>query len=277
MSTTDNATERRQRDEQGHPRRRHRPGPSRACDAGTVHGEPPIFLIDRSHPFPSAMLQPPNRRNPILNKTADPVIEPTAIRQAHMTRTRAAYRDLADARREKAAAQVLAGLDRDGREVYGLTRGQFSLIDILETLLAKTGPARLHLCTWTATGPHIARLAAALNDGRILSGRFLVDVSFTRRCPQEAAAIRSTFGADAIRVTRTHAKFSVIENDGWQIAVRCSANLNTNPRAEHYEIGHDPKLAAFLLAAMDDCWRDQGRTLVNQPIRDFNQWWHAHG
>jgi len=220
---------------------------------------------------------PNPRHNPLLAAAAGPVVDPVVIRRAHMTRTQAAYRDLRDARREKAAAQVVAGLDRDGREVYGLTRGQFSLVDILEALLAKTGPARLHLCTWTATGPHIARLTAALHDGRILAGRFLVDVSFTRRCPQEAAAIRNAFGADAIRVTRTHAKFSVIENDAWQLAVRCSANLNTNPRAEHYEIGHDPELAAFLLAAMDDCWRAQDRTLVNEPIRTFNQWWQAHG
>jgi hypothetical protein len=220
---------------------------------------------------------PPPRHNPLLAAASEPVVDPLAIRQAHMNRKRAALRELRDARRDKNAAEALAGLERDGREIYGLTRGQFSLVDVLEAILAKTGPARLHLCTWTATGPHIARLTAALHDGRIIAGRFLVDVSFTRRCPQEAAAIREAFGPDAIRVTRTHAKFSVIENDAWQVALRCSSNLNTNPRAEHYEVGHDPELAAFLLAAMDDCWRSQEQSLVTKTIRTFNQWWHAHG
>jgi hypothetical protein len=78
-------------------------------------------------------------------------------------------------------------------------------------------------------------------------------------------------------VTRTHAKFSVIENDDWKLALRCSANLNANPRAEHYKVGHDPELAAFLLAAMDDCWRSQDRALVNEPIRTFNRWWDSNG
>jgi hypothetical protein len=220
---------------------------------------------------------PPPRDNPLLEPVTSAVVDPLAIRQAHTARKRAALRELRDARRDREAAAAFAGLERDGREIYGLTRGQFSLVDVLEALLAKTGPARLHLCTWTATAPHVARLIAALRDGRILAGRFLVDVSFTRRCPQEAATIRDAFGADAIRVTRTHAKFAVIENEAWRLALRCSANLNANPRAEHYEVGHDPELAAFLLAAMDDCWRSQARTLVNQPIRTFNQWWRTDG
>jgi hypothetical protein len=220
---------------------------------------------------------PTPRPNPLLSAVASPVVDPVVIRQAHMARKRAALRELRDARRDQAAAAAFAGLDRDGGEIYGLTRGQFSLVDVLEALLAKTGPARLHLCTWTATGPHVARLVAALRDGRILAGRFLVDVSFTRRCPQEAAAIREAFGFNSIRVTRTHATFSVIENDDWKLALRCSANLNANPRAEHYEVGHDPELAAFLLAAMDDCWRSQDRALVNEPIRTFNRWWDSNG
>jgi hypothetical protein len=220
---------------------------------------------------------PTPRPNPLLQPPPQAVVDPVVIRRAHMARTRAALRELRDARRDKTAAAALAGLERDGREIYGLTRGQFSLIDVLETLLAKTGPARLHLCTWTATAPHVARLIESLRDGRILAGRFLVDVSFTRRCPQEAGTIREAFGIDSIRVTRTHAKFSVIENESWRLALRCSANLNNNPRAEHYEVAHDPDLADFLLAAMDDCWRSQDHALVNQPIRTFNTWWQAHG
>lgn len=223
------------------------------------------------------MSLPTTRPNPLLSAAVSPVVDPVVIRKAHIARKLAAVRELRDARRDKTASAAFAGLERNGQEIYGLTRGQFSLIDVLETLLAKTGPARLHLCTWTATGQHVARLITAFRDGRILAGRFLVDVSFTRRCPQEAAAIRNAFGFDSIRVTRTHAKFAVIENDAWQLALRCSANLNTNPRAEHYEIGHDPKLAAFLLSAMDDCWRSQDRALVNEPIRTFNQWWNSNG
>lgn len=224
------------------------------------------------------MTMPPTRHNPLLSAPgADPVVDPEAVRRGHIVLVRERRRELRDARRMKTAAEALAGLDRDGREIYGLTRGQFSFIDVIEAILAATGPARLDICTWTATGPHIARAAAALADGRITAGRWLVDISFTRRCPQEAAAIRAAFGNDAIRVTKTHAKFAVLTNATWQAVCRTSMNLNTNPRMEHFTVAHDPELAQFLTAAMDDCWQTQAAGLQAKRVRDVGKWWNRHG
>ena len=218
------------------------------------------------------------RQNPLLAPAAaEPVVDPEAVRRGHIVLVRERYRDIRDARKKRTAAEAVAGLDLDGREIYGLTRGQFSFIDVIEAILATTGPARLEVCTWTATGPHIARAVAALQDGRITAGRWLVDLSFTRRCPQEAAAIRAAFGADSVRVTKTHAKFAVIHNDRWRVACRTSMNLNVNPRMEHFTVAHDPELADFLLTAMDDCWQTQARTLAGRRVRDVSKWWNRHG
>jgi hypothetical protein len=219
----------------------------------------------------------PSHANPLLADQAAPVVDPEAIRRAHVVLVRERYRDLRDARRKTTATQAIAGLHLDGREIYGLTRGQFSFIDLIEAILATTGPARLDLCTWTATGPHIARAVEAYRDGRITAARWLVDVSFTRRCPQEAAAIRSAFGLDAIRVTQTHAKFAVIHNATWKVACRTSMNLNVNPRLEHFTVAHDPALADFLLAAMDDCWKTQPQALADQRVKTVSKWWAKHG
>lgn len=221
----------------------------------------------------------PDRQNPLLADRANPVVDPEVIRRAHIVLVRDRYREIRDVRRQATAEQAIAGLCREEKEkeIYGLTRGQFSFIDLIEAILATTGPAQLELCTWTASGPHIARAVQAHADGRITAARWLVDISFTRRCPQEAATIRQAFGPDSIRVTKTHAKFAVIHNAAWKVACRTSMNLNVNPRMEHFTVAHDPQLADFLLAAMDDCWQSQPKSLAGRRVKEVSKWWNRHG
>ena len=85
----------------------------------------------------------PDRQNPLFGDDHDPVVDPDAIRQAHIVLKRERYRDIRDLRRKETATEAVAGLDLDGREIFGLTKGQFSLIDIIEALLAISGPAAL--------------------------------------------------------------------------------------------------------------------------------------
>ena len=65
------------------------------------------------------------------------------------------------------------------------------------------------------------------------------------------------FGDDAIRTTRTHAKFAVITNDEWAVAVRTSMNLNENPRLESIEVSDDAALAGFLLRVVDEIFAEE--------------------
>jgi hypothetical protein len=182
-----------------------------------------------------------------------------------------------DQRRAQSAAEAIAQLERDGCELVGLTRGQFSLTDILTAVLAKTGPAALSISTWTAASASVQSMLELLQTGQITRCRWLVDTTFVRRVPALVAQIRKEFGADAIRVTRTHAKFCTITNDGWQVAIRSSMNLNQNPRLESYEIGHDPQLCAWLEQVMADVWANQPRRLAEGSHSDQTQWFRVHG
>lgn len=154
------------------------------------------------------------------------------------------------------ARDALAGLDH-GAEVYCLTFGQFSLMDAVEAILDRTGPADVVISTWTAAAVDLSRSAESLRDRRIRSLRFLVDCSFPQRQPGYAAVLRDLFGDEAIRTTRTHAKFAVITNDVWRIAVRTSMNLNENPRLESIEVSDDASLAGFLLGVVDEIWSEE--------------------
>jgi hypothetical protein len=139
-----------------------------------------------------------------------------------------------------------------GCEIYCLQRGQFSLIDLLEHLLGQTGPADLIVSTWTAAGADIDYARRFLDDDRVRSCRWLVDFSFPARQPGYCAALRDRFGDGNIRATKNHAKFLLVRNERWNLAVRTSMNLNENRRLESVEISDDPDLAGWLQTVVDD-------------------------
>lgn len=154
------------------------------------------------------------------------------------------------------ARDALADFGR-GMETYCLTFGQFSLMDAVEAILEKTGPADVAIATWTAGAADLSRSAESLHNGNIRSLRFVVDCSFGQRQPAYLAQVRRLFGDDAIRSTRTHAKYAVITNDEWAVAVRTSMNLNENPRLESIEVSDDAELAGFLLRVTDAIFAEE--------------------
>lgn len=154
------------------------------------------------------------------------------------------------------ARVALAGLTREV-ELYILTFGQFSLLDAVSAILEHTGPADVTISTWTAATADLTRAEGFLRDGNIRRLRFLVDRSFLSRQPGYATQLVQAFGDDAVRTTRTHAKFAIIRNDEWSVTIRTSMNMNENPRLEHLEVGHDPSLAQFLEGIVDEIWANE--------------------
>lgn len=211
-------------------------------------------------------------RNPLLavnqvqTVRVDEIDAPTVLARPRRNHVR----DLKEFRRREKAKDALAALDQT-RELYGFTKGQFSLLDLLRAALAITGPARLSLSTWTAARHEIQALDQLVRSGTLLSMRWLVDFTFARRDPEAAHQIRLTFGLDAIRVAQNHAKFAILENDAWRLCVRTSMNLNMNPRFEDFTIAHDPELADFLSAILNDIWSRQKRSLADGPAKDARQ------
>ncbi len=149
------------------------------------------------------------------------------------------------------AWQAVAGLQRGGR-VIGLTKGQFSMLDLLAALLEQTGPASVSISTWTMGIRDTEGAALLLDQGRMTSLRLYVDRSFPGRQPAYCAAVQRAFGAAAIRMTRIHAKIATIVGGGWSIAVRSSMNLNRNPRFEQFDIDDDARIVGFFAAQFDE-------------------------
>jgi len=66
-----------------------------------------------------------------------------------------------------------------------------------------------------------------------------------------------------VRVAQNHAKFAIFQNKTWRIVLRSSMNLNMNPRFEDFQIAHDPELATFLNAILDEIWAKQKKELAD--------------
>ncbi len=67
-------------------------------------------------------------------------------------------------------------------------------------MLAHVGPADVALSTWTANRQEALELAEMHKAGTIRGMRWLVDLTFVRRDPEAAHAVRQMFGVDAIRI-----------------------------------------------------------------------------
>lgn len=166
------------------------------------------------------------------------------------------------------AAQAIGTL-QPGCEIFTLTYGQFSLIDALCAILQQTGPANVTLCTWTAADVDLRRAARLLQSAEILSMRFVVDRSFLTRQPKYCQTMRDLFGDDCIRTARSHAKWMIISNDKWKLAIRTSMNMNSNPRLETIEISDDPGLCKFFLAVADDLFSEQQAGIFNGELPEL--------
>jgi hypothetical protein len=138
-----------------------------------------------------------------------------------------------------------------GCDVFGMTKGDFSMIDILRHIAKEIGPCKIDIGTWTAASAEIAQAFTMLEDKNIQSMRWLVDRSFPARQGKYFASLLSKFGRDSVRLARFHAKFILLENDDYSVAVRTSMNLNMNKRIEFYEISEGSPISDYLRGIVD--------------------------
>lgn len=138
-----------------------------------------------------------------------------------------------------------------GMEIFGLTFGQFSIINIIEEILNQTGAANVNISTWTAANAEIKKAENFLYNKKIKTLRFLFDRGFPTRQPKYFEIMKSLFGENSFRLTRSHCKFVTIVNEKWNISIRTSMNLNENKRIENFEISDCAELTNYLVSIVD--------------------------
>lgn len=142
--------------------------------------------------------------------------------------------------------------------VTGVTKGGFSMLDLIEHLLTLTGPADVAVSTWTMGVYDADLLWRFANVGAITSIRFVLDPSIFKvdgQRSRHSAAFLGAFGGEAIRAVSNHAKFTVLDGVDRHITICSSMNLNRNKRLENFVIFDGTEIAAFYRGIVDQVFR----------------------
>lgn len=162
------------------------------------------------------------------------------------------------------AKKIFSDLEKGGR-VIGLTNGVFSLISVIDALIKnKTGPANIIICSWLAGAFDIDVLHAMKLKKDLLSAQFLFDVSFRSTRREYAHIVYDKFGNDNVRLSTTHAKFTLLWNDDWKITINSSMNLNENKRCESFMIDDDEEIFTLFKDYCDDIFRMTPKEVINR-------------
>lgn len=142
------------------------------------------------------------------------------------------------------AAEAI-GLLKPGISQIGITKGQFSQLDMIQVISDQIGPCDLLISTWTTALDHTRQIGILIQQGRFPTIRLMIDNSFVTRHMDYITEIVRVYGEDNIRQARIHAKFFTMRNEKWNLCVRSSMNLNRNPRLEQYDLDDDPEMCDF--------------------------------
>lgn len=134
-----------------------------------------------------------------------------------------------------------------GCHIIGLTMGEFSLIDLIKSVLDKVGPSDVYIATWSA-GIKDAHQVKWLADTNLITGiRLLTDHSYVNRQSKYAASISDLFGPENIRTSEMHAKFVIIKNESFSVTILSSMNLNANKTCETFTIYENVEICDFYM------------------------------
>ena len=135
----------------------------------------------------------------------------------------------------KTAAECIGPVEA-GMALVAVTRGQFSMLDAVLHVLDQVGPASLSLWTWTIADYEIKAFTELARDGRITSGRLIIDEGARAKNHALIAEWQGRFGSDSVRYVLNHAKMATVATAGLKVCLRGSMNLNFNPRFEQLDV-----------------------------------------
>lgn len=145
-------------------------------------------------------------------------------------------------RSKQVLAQVIGKLEKE-QTIHFMSRGEWSMHDLLEHVLRQTGAANVWLTTWALTEEPVRKLFFLKEEGLLQSLSCIVDYRLRVRKPEPLQLLEGI--AARIAFTQCHAKVSIIENADWSVSIVGSANYTKNPRIEAGTICSSKQVARF--------------------------------
>lgn len=110
------------------------------------------------------------------------------------------------------------------------TAGRWSQYEVLNFILAQTGPADVYLTTWKINDLSANNIFNLIKAGVILNLFTVLE----KRIPITSPTAKDTIVTNATNhlIADNHSKVIVVINDEWKVSVNGSANMTINPRIE---------------------------------------------
>ena len=154
----------------------------------------------------------------------------------------------------RGSAKGVIGDITHGFRIFMINKGQFSLLDVIRELVRQTGPADLAVTCWAAGLEDIKTLNRMVLSKEIRSLRWLVGSGMVGTFQSRYSEELLRFGETYVRTNRVHMKTALISTDDWKIAVRGSANLNSNKRFEQFDISDEPEVYGAIESVINEMW-----------------------
>lgn len=130
----------------------------------------------------------------------------------------------------------LIPLEKCGLQPYFSNRIQ--LAEVMEWILAQTGPANILISTFSTSEEFLRRLLRLKNNGHILQSVLFCDLRAIRKTVLLSHFIRSVF--NRVHLCENHSKVVLLFNDLHSVAVVTSQNQTRGDRFEAGVITSDP-------------------------------------
>lgn len=141
-------------------------------------------------------------------------------------------------------SEVLALIDH-GRTIHWVSEGDWSMHQLLEALLERTGPAEVWISSYAFSELPARTIANLRALGTISRLHCIIDSRIDVRSASALTILRNT--STRLKLCHTHAKVTILKNKEWLIAVSGSANYTVNKRYEAGMITTDPTVSSFHL------------------------------
>jgi hypothetical protein len=135
----------------------------------------------------------------------------------------------------RSAAETIGRIE-SGMSMFAITRGQFSMIDVIQHMLDECGRSEVSVWTWAIADYEVECFEGLMNDDRISGGLLVIDRSAEQRNAVLIDRWRGIFGRESVRVCKNHAKVATVAGGGFHLLARGSMNLNFNPRFEQLDV-----------------------------------------
>lgn len=129
-----------------------------------------------------------------------------------------------------ALGEIMPETLEKGDLIHFFSDGCWSMHHLCSHLLKITGPADIHLATWSISEFSARQLVGWLQTGLVRSLTGVIDFRSKNRHAEAFHLAKSNF--TKLRLANCHAKITVLHNESWKILIHGSPNWTENPRME---------------------------------------------